>query len=131
MSAVYWSKQVIRDGIAQATLTSTGSVATLLRGGPWRTLQIYSYVHSAGGTSPTFRLRYEVSPNAQTGVPASINANARWGTLLNGATYSGAATGLKVLAVPLGQVSEYGRVGWVTTGTGPKYKVSIWAGLQT
>jgi hypothetical protein len=129
MSAAHWSKQVIRDGIAQATLTSAGAVATLLRGGPWRTMILYSYVHTAGGTSPTFRLNYQVSPNAQTGVPAAINANARWTTLLNGATYS-AATGLKVLQVALGQVAEYGRVGWVTSGTGPKFKVSIWAGWQ-
>lgn len=90
---------------------------------------LYSYVHTAGGTSPTFRLRYEVSPNAQTGVPAAINVNARWGTLLHGATYA-AATGLKVLQIGLGQVAEFGRVGWVLSGTNPKFKVSIWAGWQ-
>ena len=129
MPAAYWSRQVIRDGISQATLTSTGSVATLLCGGPWRTLLLYSFVHSVGGTSPTLRLNYQVSPNAQTGIPASTNINARWTALLNGATYS-AATGLKVLQVALGQVAEFGRVGWVISGTGPKFKVSIWAGWQ-
>ena len=129
MSAAYWSRQVVRDGIAQATLTSTGSVATLLYGGPWRTMLLYSYVHTSGGTSPTFRLRYEVSPNAMTGVPAAINANARWPALLNGTTYA-AATGLKVLTVQLGQVAEFGRVGWVLSGTNPRFKVSIWVGWQ-
>jgi hypothetical protein len=124
-----WRSLKLRDGLAGATITSSGS-ATGFSTGPYRYGQVFTYMHSSAGTTPVIRFNFQIGPNMYTGAPPALHANQRWTTLVNGATYTSGSTGLRTMAIAEGQIVEFGKIGWVVSGTNPRIRASVWASFK-